>query len=129
LFKDRNFYICGDTSLFVFAISSRVSDRKGFRRFDAYLEHLTINFLHSFYFSENHRIAIAKAMFFVLMQKNQPLFIPRDSSYMSREAFLSIGVKNCMFSSKVHESESIESKVSSIDEADILASAGVVNSS
>ena len=116
----RNFNFCSNSSFYISTELSCISNKKTMRRFDFNFELLSINFTHSFNFSERNCITIIKSMLFLFMKTYQSSFFLSNSSNMYRFTFFSSTINDSMFFSKVNKSEAIKSKIASVDESMIF---------
>ena len=90
------------------------------RRFDLDLELFSIDLTHSLDFSKGHSITIIKSMLLFFMKAYKTSFFLSDSSNMNRFALFSSGINNSVLVSKVNKTESIKTKIASIDESMIF---------
>ena len=90
------------------------------RRFDLDLEFFSIDLTHSLDFSEGHSITIIKSMLLFFMKAYKTSFFLSDSSNMNRFALFSSGINNSVLISKVNKTESVKTKIASIDESMIF---------
>lgn len=83
----------------------------------------SIYFFHSFNFPELDSISIAKSMLFFFMEINNTCLLLSNSCNMDRFLLLSSWVNHFVIISKVNKCESIETKITSIDESNVFVSA------
>ena len=79
-----------------------------------------INFLHTFNFAESDSIPIHKIMFFILMQVDNPIGLLGYPCNVHRLRLLTCPIDYFVVLSKIDKNKPIQSKIPSINEANII---------